>query len=61
MTAGKILFAAGVDVPTGRPVRRPGMELLIVEPVSLNGTGRTDNETPILVGTFTSPGTRTLR
>ena len=52
MTAGKTLLAAGVYAPIGRPERRAVTERLIVEPISLNGTGRTNDEMPTRVGTM---------
>lgn len=52
MTAGKNVSAAGVYAPIGRPERRAMTERLIVEPISLNGTGRTNDEMPTRVGTM---------
>ena len=52
MTAGKTLLAAGVYAPIGRPEQRAVTERLIVEPISLNGTGRTNAELPTRIGSM---------
>ena len=52
MTTGKNFFAAGVDAPIGRLKRRAVTERLIVEPISLNGPGRTNDEMPTRVCTM---------